>query len=291
MMKNFIYILVFIICSPIIPPAAAQNEVAVLSRAQQAYQEENYSEAIALLEHNTETTNNYDAMLLMANAHQKKEQYERAIQLYNDCYNLNNKSPELLINRASAKIWSEDLEGAFIDLEKAEKLDKSDFRLYYYLGVAHYYSMKTRHAISALDRCIELNPQYAPAYYLRAACNGERNNQKNAIADYSKAYDLDADLTVALFNIAVLKYLHKEYYAAHSDFSQLLESDLKNKAEIYYYRAECAYFTNDKQSACFDYQEAAQLGDKVSAEIYDRYCLKGENRKNLPKRDTQSISL
>lgn len=290
-MKYLLFIVAFLFFAPILPTTLAQGDLAALSRAQQAYQEEKFAEAIELLEQNAETKNNYDALFLMANAHQKKENYDRAIELYNECHKLNGDDAELYINRASAKIWNEDLEGAFTDLEKAKSLDKKDFRLYYYLGVAHYYSFKPKPAISELDRCIELNPQYAPAYYLRAACLGERNKPKDAIADYSKAYDLDSDLTVALFNIAVLKYLNKEYYAAHSDFSQLLESNLDNKAEIYYYRAECAYFTNDKQAACFDYNEAAQLGDKVSAEIYDKYCLKGENRKNLPKRDTQSISL
>lgn len=290
-MKHLLFILALMIFTPILPTSVAQGDLAVLSRAQQAYEEERFAETIELLEQNDGTESNYEAVFLMANSYQKEETYDRAIELYNICEKLNDADVELYINRASAKIWSEDLEGAFDDLEKAESIDKNNFRLHYYLGVAHYYDYKTKPAIAALDRCIELNGQYAPAYYLRGACYGERSNQKNAIADFSKSYDLDSELTIALFHIAVIKYLNKEYYAAHSDLSQLLESDLENKAEIYYYRAECAYFTNDKQAACFDYNEAAQLGDKVSAEIYDRYCLKGENRKKLPKRNTESISL
>jgi len=114
---------------------------------------------------------------------------------------------------------------------------------------------------------------------------------EQAIDDYSKAYDLDSKLTISLFNIAVLKYLNKDYYSAQQDFSQLLESNLDNKSEIYYYRAECAYYLNDKQAACMDYDAAAKAGDEVAAEIYDQYCLKGKNREKLPERKTESISL
>lgn len=272
-------------------PIFGQDENSLLSQAQQAYAEEKFSEAVALLQQKENTTQSYEALLLLGDARQKNEEYALAIEAYNRAEEFNNSDAELYINRASAKIWSEQYNAAFKDLTNATALAGENYRTEYYLGVANYYKFSLKNAIKALDRCVELNPEYAPAYYLRAACLGELGKYRTAIEDYSKAYNLDSTLTIALFNIAVTKYQDRDYSGAQSDLTQLLQSDLENQAEIYYYRAECSYLLKDKQAACFDYSEAMKRGDALATEIYDKFCLKGEQRKSLPKRNTQSISL
>ncbi len=272
-------------------PSWCQEELSVYTLAQQAFAEEKFTETVELLQQSDISAQSYESLLLLGDARQKNEEYELAIEAYNQAELMNNSDVELYINRASAKIWSAQYSDAFKDLNNATSLAGENYRTEYYLGVANYYKFNLKAAVKSLDRCVELNPEYAPAYYLRAACLGELGKYKTAIGDYSKAYDLDPSLTIALFNIAVLKYHDHDLAGAQSDLTQLLESDLDNHAEIYYYRAECSYMLKDKQAACIDYSEAMKRGDSLATEIYDKFCLKGEQRKDLPKRNTQSISL
>lgn len=289
-MKSVSTLLLFLwFCLPSV--VLAQDEQTHLSEARQAFSEEKFSKTIELLQLHEETDHSYESLLLLGDAHQKKGDYPSAIKIYDEAEALNALDAELFINRASAKIWNKEYKDAFKDLKKATSLEENNYRIYYYFGVANYYEFKNRSALKALDKCIKLNPQYAPAYYLRAANLGELTQYKPAIEDYETAYSLDSSLTVSLFNIAVLKYLDKDYIGAQQDLSQLLDADLDIDAEIYYYRAECAFNLNDKQVACSDYYEAKKRGDELAGEIYEKYCLKGEQRKNLPERNTQSISL
>lgn len=289
-MKYFI-----IVCSVVATlnaaPAIAQESSSVLSLAQTAYNSGDYQQTLTLLSSAGVPTKDFEVLVLKANAFQKQEAYAESIDLYNRAEELNDTDVDLYINRASALIWSKNYKLAHRDLEKAMKLDENNYRIYYYQGVAYYYEFKNKKALKALSQCIAINQTYAPAYYLRAACLGESNQVDAAIDDYNRAYSLDGGLSEALFNIAVLKYLNQDYYSAAIDFDKLLEQDSLNQAEVLYYRAECAYYQNNKQEACLSYSKAAQLGDELAAEIYDKYCLKGVKRKTLPKRSTQSISL
>lgn len=285
------FILISVIGLLFFNPGKAQNHSDILLLAQTAYDGGDYQQAIAILDSSDTTAPSFEVLLLKADALQKQEAYAEAIEFYNRAEELNKANIDLYINRASAHIWSKNYKSAFLDLEKATLMNPNDYRIHYYLGVAYYYQFKNKKAIKALDACIANNQTYAPAYYLRAACYGEVGQSNTAIDDYNRAYSLDESLTEALYNIAVLKYLNKDYYSAAKDFDKLLETDLPNQSEILYYRAECAYFQNDKQEACLNYAEAAKQGDELAAEIYDKYCLKGVKRKTLPQRSTQSISL
>lgn len=268
---------------------SAQESDDLLEKAQLAYNQEKYDQTIDHLINRSEPKQ-YESHKLLADAYQKKQQYEKAIAEYNRAAKLKNSDAELYINRSSARIWSEDYDGALKDLEYAMNIDAENYRAFYYLGVAQYYRFKLKHAADALEKCIELNPAYAPAYYLLAATLAERNQTKAAVENYEKAHELDTTLNQAQLNIAVLKYQNEDYYGAHKDLTVLLEDDPDN-TDIYYYRAECSHYLNDKQAACNDYYEAKKRGDELSGEIYDKYCLKNKNRKQLPQRKTESISL
>lgn len=277
-----------LLCSSL---GVAQEYSDALSQARKAYDSGDYQQTLTILASSETPAPGFDVLLLKADALQKQQAYSKAIELYNRAEKLNSSNADLYINRASAYIWSKDYKSAFGDLEKADKMDPKNYRIHYYEGVAYYYEYKNKKAIKALDACIANNQTYAPAYYLRAACLGEANQINAAIDDYNRAYKLDEGLTEALFNIAVLKYLNKDYYSAGKDFDKLLEADFSKQSEVFYYRAECAYYQNDKQEACLNYAKAAKEGDELAAEIYDKYCLKGVNRKTLPERSIESISL
>lgn len=271
--------------------SSAQAQPEILLAAVDDYDSGKYDNVIERLEKLETGHHSFNSMMLLADAQQKKGNYKAAIDAYNIAFQYNTNSAKLYTHRGSAYLWSGKYDAAAADLDKALTIDQNNYRTWYYLGVNAYYRLKIRSAIKALDRCIELNDDYAPAWYMRGACHGERSQTTPAIHDYSEALARDTSLVEARFNIAVLKFENKDYLEAGEEFTTLLSALPDKKAEILYYRAESAYFSNDKQQACNDYYEAMQLGDELSGDIYDKYCLKNENRKDLPSRKTESISL
>jgi tetratricopeptide (TPR) repeat protein len=256
-----------------------------LGEAQRAYHDKKYEQCIQLLAEVESAQGSFHVYKLLGDAYQKLEKYPEAISAYEKAEKFNESDSELYTHRGAAKISSNNLQSALIDLNKAVQLNAKNTKALYYRGTVNYLLFKNKTAIKDYTACIQIDPNYAASWYMRAASRSEIQQYAGAIDDYAKAYDLDPSLELALFNIAVLKYMKEDYKGALNDFSQLLSSNLKNKDEIYYYRGECFHYTDNKQAACKDYLKAKELGDEEAASIYDKYCLKGMNRGKLPKRN------
>ncbi len=262
-----------------------------LIKARNCYDEGTYDKVIELLESiPKEDRNIAQYWILLGDALQKKSRFDEAIQAYNEAQRYE-KSSTLFTHRGSAKIWSGDLKGAQKDLQLALDLDPSNHLAHYYTGVLHYQAFRSRQAITWLERSIAYNAKYAPAHFLRGAAYAELQQKKEALADMETAFQLDTTLLSARYNMGVLKFDMHDYEGAREEFSALEQTTFEDKANLFYFRAECNHQLKDKHAACIDYEQAAKLGDEVAATIYDKYCLKGANRKDLPSRQTQSIKL
>lgn len=262
-----------------------------LLKARNCYDAGTYDKVIELLESiPKEGRNIAQYWMLLGDALQKQSRFDEAIHAYNEAQRYE-KSSMLFTHRGSAKIWSGDTKGAQKDLQMALELEPSNFLAHYYTGVLHYQSFRSRQAIQWLDRSISYNAKCAPAHFLRGAAYAELQQKKEALADMETAFGLDSTLLSARFNVGVLKFDLHDYEGAREEFSALEKTTFENKADLFYFRAECNHQLKDKHAACIDFEQAAKLGDEVAATIYDKHCLKGVNRKELPSRQTQSIKL
>lgn len=262
-----------------------------LKKARHCYDEGTYDKVIELLESIPKTDRNIaQYWMLLGDALQKQSRFDQAIQAYNEAQRYE-KSSLLFTHRGSAKIWSGDTKGAQKDLQLAIELEPSNHLAHYYTAVVHYQEFRSRQALQWLDKSIGHNPKYAPAYYLRGAAYAELQQKKEALTDMEKAFQLDTTLLSARFNVGVLKFDMHDFEGAREEFSALEKTTFENKADLFYFRAECNHQLKDKHAACIDFEQAAKLGDEVAATIYDKHCLKGVNRKELPSRQTQSIKL
>ena len=68
---------------------------------------------------------------------------------------------------------------------------------YYAKGVAEAKKGDLDHALSDLDKAIELNPHHAAAYFTRGLARQSKNDSKGAVADYSKAIELKPEYSEA----------------------------------------------------------------------------------------------
>ena len=110
-----------------------------------------------------------------------------------------------------------------------------------------------------MTKAIELNPNYAIAYYNRGLAYGEKGDYERAIKDYSKTIDLQPDLAEAHYNRGEAYYERREFARSIEDYSKAidLQPDL---AEAYYNRGEAWLHLKEWEKAKSDLTAARGMG-------------------------------
>jgi tetratricopeptide (TPR) repeat protein len=92
-----------------------------------------------------------------------------------------------------------------------------------------------------------------------------------AIADYTKAIEIDPTAVTAYFNRGVSKSDLKDYYGAIADFTKAIELN-PNDANAYAKRGVSKENLGDLNGACVDWKKAAALGNKIAAGWVAKQC-------------------
>ena len=129
---------------------------------------------------------------------------------------------------------------------------------YIIAGIEKFKRGDVKGAIADYTKAIEINPQYALAYYNRGITKDDLGNYQGAISDYSKAIAINPQDADAYFNRGTVKLRNlKDYQGAIEDFSKSIEINPKD-ADAYIYRGNAKYKSGDQQGACNDYIKASQ---------------------------------
>ncbi len=258
---------------------AANAQMDPMAYAKSLYLEGRYAESLRVLNTLIEgESDNTDALRLQGDCYQKEEKYVAAIQAYEKAAKQKPDDALLYANWGSAFINLEQYGEAEKRLKKALKTDNELPEAHYYMGNVKYFDFRVRAAIQCYDEAIRLRPTYRDALYMRAASYAELDRPDLALRDYQAALDLDPKLETARYNIAVLHLREKDYGKAVSLLQKIDVDALSNTADYYFSLGEALFYVGESEASCEAYQEAMQLGDKESREIYKRYCLDKEER-------------
>jgi tetratricopeptide (TPR) repeat protein len=160
--------------------------------------------------------------------------FDQAIQIdgnYADAY-----EKRALVKRALA-----DYNGSIADAEKLAELKPAYPDAYYFIGQTKSYFMKDyAGAARAYGQAINLKPDYARLYFLRANAEKQSNDNNDALADFNKA--------IALSPAGDSQ--NKYYYSARG----VLKLDMKDK------------------TGCLDLLKAIALGDSSSQALLNDLC-------------------
>lgn len=125
-------------------------------------------------------------------------------------------------------------------------------------------------AIANLTKATELNPDFPEAYYLRGYLRSMQKNHNGAIADYTKAIELKPDYIIVYCGRGDAKAVLKDYYAAIADYTKAIELT-SDYLDAYLNRA------NSKKKIgtpfCSDYKKACELGDFQSCDSHNADCI------------------
>ena len=115
-----------------------------------------------------------------------------------------------------------------------------------------------RQAIAFYDQAIQLNPNYTDAYMNRGATKGRSGDYQGAIVDFNQAIELNPNDANAYKGRGVVKGRSGDDQGALVDFNKAIELN-PNDANAYRGRGLAKYRLGDNQGAIVDYDQAIQL--------------------------------
>ena len=183
--------------------------------------------------------------------------YKGAIADYDKAVELGPKNAIAYGSRGFAKSEIEDYKGAIADFDKAMTLDPRHADFYkekiqnikneIYKRSPSKFKMKDKKmteldlgaffksergdykgAIADLDKVIELDPKYGPAYCSRGSAKYSLGNYEEAVADLDKAMELGLNHALAYHNRGITKVEIGDYRGAIADFDRAMELNPKN---------------------------------------------------------------
>lgn len=130
-------------------------------------------------------------------------------------------------------------------------------------------------SIELCTKAIEINPDFAVAYYNRGNIKDKLQDYVGELNDYNQAIKLKPNFEYALFNRANIKVKLGDYEGAISDFSKVIELN-PNENEAYINRGNTKARIGDVSGALADYNKAISLNQDYPEAYYNRGILKSK---------------
>ena len=88
-------------------------------------------------------------------------------------------------------------------------------------------------AIADYTKAIEINPDFGTAYNNRGISKRKLNDYYGSIADFTKAIEINPDFAIAYSDRGFSKYSLKDYYGAIADYTKFTELDPDNPVAFF----------------------------------------------------------
>ena len=149
---------------------------------------------------------------------------------------------------------------------KTEK--KSDASALYNSAISKAYIYDYEGAIADYTKATELDPNYFQAYYNRGIVKGKLKDYYGAIQDNSKAIEFNPDYAKAYNNRGNEKVNLKDYYGAIADYNKAINLDPENAGNYYGIALAKGKLGAYKYAGCQEAKIAQRLGYNTDDAIY-----------------------
>lgn len=116
----------------------------------------------------------------------------------------------------------------------------------------------TRAAFEELTRILEIHPNFAWAYYVRANIHRMRRDHSSAIADLTRAIEIDDRFAAAFFNRGNLRRLEGDLEGALSDYTRAIGIDPEYPDPLYN-RGGIRWISGNLEAALEDFTRVTKL--------------------------------
>ena len=220
------------------------------SEALQQYESaiDDYDEAIRL---NSNETRYYSQR---ASLNGKLERFEAVVADYDALIRLNPNDANHYYERGHAKQQLEQYEAAIDDYNEAIRLDPNKARYYSQRASTHVQLKQHAAAFVDYDKAIQLSPEEADFYYQRMSLNTELERFEAVVADYDELIRLNPDNVSLYMRRVRIYYQLEQYEAAAADYSELIRLN-PDRADFYKYRATTNERLGRYEAVVADYSE------------------------------------
>jgi len=150
-----------------------------------------------------------------------------------------------------------------------EKSNLNTAEEYFYRGYDKSYKGDYNGAIADYTKAIEINPNFADAYYNRGSSKNDLKDYNGAIADFTKAIEINPNDAFAYYNRGSSKDNLKDYYGAIADYTKAIEIN-PNDAKAYNQRGISKSDLKDYYGAIADYTKAIEINPNYVKAYYNR---------------------
>jgi tetratricopeptide (TPR) repeat protein len=151
--------------------------------------------------------------------------------------------------------------------------------VYFYRGYTHGLNGDSDAALADYSKAIELDSGYTFAYNNRGVVYTEQGNLKAALADFSKAIELDPKYALAYYNRGIVYIDQGNLEAALADYSKAIELNPEDE-DAYYNRGLVYKDQGNLEAALADFSKAIELNPQ-DAEAYSNRGIVYANQGNL----------
>jgi tetratricopeptide (TPR) repeat protein len=163
---------------------------------------------------------------------------------------------QTMIDQALQAQQQKDYSRAIDLVDKILAEDPANFIAFNLRGSAFMELGETDKALADYTRAVELEPLFAHSLYNRGRLLRLQGRYEESMADLQRA----ADLSPAEFgyrangNIGLIYYAQQEYEQALAAFEKSITANVGNKADVYFFRGETYLATGNWEAAIQDYQ-------------------------------------
>jgi lipoprotein NlpI len=142
-------------------------------------------------------------------------------------------------------------------------------KAYYNRGTSYEDKNELDLAIADLSKAIELDPKYQDAYLNRGSCYDANGDYAKALADDDKAIELEPGFINAFDNRAQLYDSLGQYSRAIADYTKVIELNPKyGDLSRYYIRGLSRYYDGDFKGAAADFVESLRTEVNPNAMLH-----------------------
>lgn len=160
---------------------------------------------------------------------------------------------------------------ALLNVNKAIEIDPNYAAAYYLRGNIKD-NFDDRHgAMKDYNTAIEKNAKFPDALFARGNVKMKLQDYYGAIADYTAAININENYIEAYFNRGKAKQFLQAYEDAINDCSKIIQINPKN-VDAYYMRGILRITFGDMKNGCLDLSKAGELGDQKAYETIKEKC-------------------
>ena len=164
---------------------------------------------------------------------------------------------------------------AIAKFDEAASLDENMDVAYYFRAQANIYKQDYESAVADASKAIEMNPENLDAYLMRAKASSSLqtiDGAEAAIEDCDHVIKQDGEKADAYFDRSKAHMILEDFTAAANDCTKAIEID-PERADFWYGRGMIYIaYENKPEIGCADLKQAATLGNEHAGQLSSQMC-------------------